>query len=261
MSFFTGYRVSPTDILDIRYALVAPRLDFDVPDEYDTETTPLPIYEQGNIPSCAGWTGAGIKTAHEFIECERVIRFDGLDLYGQVALPCDHGIAYKRACPSCGGVSLGGGSYMRSIFQAMQKTGVLAEDGQRYRIGGYAAIDPKNHAEVKHSMVTTGQLAIGFSVPRSFMAGGGAEFNIGEGAADDIVGGHAIRVRGYTPEKVIWPNTWGKTWDVDGVAEVSWDFWDTYVTECWTILDVGNEEIAENLAKRRDLLNLFGDRR
>lgn len=256
--FFTGYRTSPTDIRDIRYALVAPR-SIAVPEEYDTEAdVDLPIYDQGSVPACAGWTGAGVKTAHEYLETGSILRFDGLDLYEQVALPDDHGTPYGQPCAAeAGALSTGGGSYMRDIFKAMQKTGVLAEDGQRYRIGGFAALDPRNHDEVKHALVTTGQLAIGFNVPRSFLQGGGKEFDVDAGGANDIVGGHAIRVRGYNTQGPVLPNTWGLGWDDDGVAEVTWAFWDTYVTECWTVLDCDNEEIAENLAQRRDLLNLF----
>lgn len=235
----TGFRRSPTDIRDIRYGFVA-KADVDVPESYsfDTPRRQLPVYDQGQVPKCTCSASALLKTAQERVEQNKTYLFDDDELYGHVKLP-------------------GGGAYIRDVLQLLVDSGATpVGKTQRRKIQMYAAVDPKNHDEVKHAMVTAGLLVVGFDVPRSFLKGGGKEFDAGTAGGDDIVGAHAIAATFYGPTGPGLHNSWGPDWMDNGRTQVSWEFWDRYVTEVWSTVDATDEEVASRI-KKRDKLNIF----
>lgn len=239
MKLDTGFRRSPADIRDIRYGFVA-RDGVDVPESYsfDTPRRQLPVYDQGQVPKCTCSASSLLKTAQERVEENKTFLFDDDELYSHVELP-------------------GGGAYIRDVLQFLVDSGATpVGKKQRRKIKLYAAIDPKNHDEVKHAMVTAGVLVVGFEVPRSFLKGGGKEFDAAGAKDDDIVGRHAIVASSYGPLGPGLQNSWGPEWMDNGRTQVSWEFWDRYVDEVWSTVDATDPQVAENLSARK-ALNLF----
>lgn len=237
----TGFRRSPSDIRDIRYGNVAnPTLD--VPESFALETArfKLPTYNQGDIPKCVASSGALLKTAQEKVETGKTLLFDDDELYSHVALP-------------------GGGANIRDMLQLLVDRGAVPTTAKRPKtIAMYAAIDPKNHDEVKHAMVQGGALIVGMEVTRGFCKGGGAEFNpSAEGNENDSVGFHAIVSDFYGVDGPGLHNSWGEDWMDGGRTTVTWDFWDRYVFEVWSTVDTRDEAVQERL-EERGLLNIFG---
>lgn len=226
----SGYRVSRLDHRDMRYGLVAPETITvsGLPASYDFATTAtLPVFNQGRVPACVGYTLAGLKVAQEELEKGAVLPFDGLDIYSAIAAP-------------------GGGAEMRVGLDYLLKQGAAA-DGQRFPISSYAGVALQAHDEVKHALVTSRVLVAGFEVPRSFMQGGGHEFVVAEGEDDQIVGGHAILVVGYDETGLILHNSWGEQWGNAGRTTITWEFWDRHFMEAWACVDTTDPVVAAKI--------------
>lgn len=236
----TGFRRSPHDIRDVRYGNVAnPKLEAPEAFSFETGKRKLPVYNQGDVPKCVASSLSLLKTAQEKVECGKTLLFDDDELYSHIDLP-------------------GGGAYIRDGLQLLKDRGAIPTTAKRPRsISLYAAIDPKNHEEVKHAMTQAGVLVIGMQVTRGFCKGGGKEFDANaEGNVNDIVGAHAIATTAYDPEGPFLHNSWGEDWEDGGKTKVTWDFWDRYVFECWTSVDTRDDKVQERI-EERSFLNIF----
>jgi hypothetical protein len=215
----TGYRRSPADHRDHSYRerVLSGVARVDLPTRFRVDKrTPLPVYDQGQVPSCVGWAMATAKTSQERFDKRRTVRFDGLGFYEQIALP-------------------GGGAYIRDALKLAVTSGVVSEKGRAHPIGSYAAVNPRDHDAVRHAIYTGRGLLIGFAVTRQWAQGGGREFAPTDA---DVIGGHGMYVTGYDPTGPLGHNTWGANWGDRGRAVLPWDYWDAHVWECWTLLDV-----------------------
>ncbi len=220
--FDTGYRRSPADHRDWNYRAVAMATrsarGVKIPERFRVDKrTPLPVYEQQG-PSCMGWSMATAKTSQERFDKRRTVRFDGQSFYAKIALP-------------------GGGAYPRDALRLAIEEGVPDEKGKLHRIGGFAAVNPRDHDAVKHAIVTGRGLLIGFEVTRQWADGGGAEF---QDTGSEVLGGHAMFVPGYDPAGPEGLNTWSERWGRGGRATLPWSYWDQRVWEAWTLLDVND---------------------
>jgi hypothetical protein len=215
----TGYRRSLADHRDFQYRerVLGVGATVKVPARFRVDRrTPLPVYDQGPVPSCVGWAMATAKTSQERFDKRRTVRFDGLGFYSQIALP-------------------GGGAYIRDALKLAVTTGVTSEKGKPHRIASYAAVNPRDHDAVRHAIFTGRGLLIGFAVTRQWAQGGGREFAPSDG---DVLGGHGMYVTGYEPAGPVGTNTWGLSWGDRGRAVLPWAYWDAHVWECWSLLDV-----------------------
>jgi hypothetical protein len=213
-----GFVRSPADHRDHIYSLTAKPVDLPYRWDWNEEFGALPVYDQGQVPACVGFSLAALKTAQERFETQQVLPFDGNQIYKQVALP-------------------EGGAYIRDGLEFLRKTGIAVEgQNEAFRIHSYAGIDPKDHYHVKHAIYKWGAVSVGFDVPASFTDGGGKEFSV-HGDGDEIVGGHAILAVGFSTTGVILHNSWGTSWGDYGRAVVTWEFWDKYVSEVWSVVD------------------------
>lgn len=225
----SGYRRSPADHRDWDYrraASVNALSSLRLPRRFEVDRrSPIRPYDQGQLPSCAGWMAAMLKTVQERKDLRRTVRFDGLELYQQVALP-------------------GGGAYLRDILRVARDVGVLAttgiDAGNRHKVASWAAVNPRDHQAVKHAIVRSRGVIIGFGVTRRWAAGGGQEFRPPGGQdPDQVIGGHGMFSSGY--DDSIGPlglNSWGPRWRDLGRAHLDWAYWDKHVWECWAVLDV-----------------------
>lgn len=231
VEYATGFKRALVDHRDVLYSAVAPT-KVALPTRYDIEETkPLPVYDQGQYPACVGWTNALVKSYQEFKECGTMFRFDGLKIYN-LAGGGDGGITMRQGCET-----------VRTIGAPKGK------DFFKYQ--AYAGINPKAHDQVRHAVFTQGVLLVGFNVPASFMDGGGKEFKDVGAQGDEIVGGHAIGLVGYEAEGPILHNSWGRSWGKKGRTVVSWAWWDKYVDECWSAVDLRDSSVARRFARVR----------
>ncbi len=215
----TGYRRSPVDHRDYQYRerVLGNALPVKTPERYRVDQrTPLPVYDQGDVPSCMGWSVATAQTAMERKDKRRTVRHDGLEFYGHIALP-------------------GGGAYPRDALKLWADRGVLTEAGKAHKIAGYAAVNPRDHVAVRHAIFTGRGVLIGFAVTRQWAQGGGKEFAPTD---SNELGGHAMFVTGYGPAGPLGHNTWSESWGNKGRAVLPWAYWDRHVWEAWTLLDV-----------------------
>lgn len=95
-----------------------------------------------------------------------------------------------------------------------------------HKIAAYGQVSYTDHQKVMLCCWEFGYSSVGVNLPQSAME----QFNTGQpwtvAGNSAILGGHCVCQCGYTAQgPVIW--TWGKA------VQVSWDWWDTYVAECW----------------------------
>lgn len=218
----TGYRRSPADHRDWSYrdrVMAAQPLDLTrLPSRWRVDQrNPLPVYRQDG-PSCVGWGTATAQTALERFDKRRTVLHDGQEFYSHIALP-------------------DGGAYPRDALKLWRDLGILVQGtDKRHKIGGFAAVNPRDHDAVKHAMRTGHGLLTGFQVTRQWADGGGDEF-VDDGQSE-VLGGHWSFVSGWDVPGPIIHNTWGEDWSGDGRAIAPWSMWDQRVWECWAVLDV-----------------------
>lgn len=188
----------------------------------------IPALDQGRVPKCVASSLCTFKMIMLYDEIGQTPQFDDDEFYSHIAAP-------------------GGGADIRTALDWMLHQGIrnksLPTDVRT--IKSYAGVVVTDHDAVKLAIAQSGGLEIGFDVPRSFMHGGGKEFKVqpptvSGGPVDPIVGGHGICVPGYDANGPWFKNTWGADWPTpgaQGLIQVSWDFWDTYVTEAWMVQD------------------------
>jgi len=119
------------------------------------------------------------------------------------------------------------GAVVVDVLNYWRKTGV-----GRHKIMAYAALEPRNHDQVKDAVVLFGNCYIGVQLPLSAqrqkvwsVPPGGA---VGHGAVGSW-GGHAIPVVAYDVRGLT-VVTWGS------LKRMTWSFFDTYCDEAFAVL-------------------------
>lgn len=117
------------------------------------------------------------------------------------------------------------GAFALDVLNYWRKTGV----GGR-KILAYAAVDPKDHFQVKAALYLFGGLYTGLALPATAEAQVGTLWDVAGPPQGDAApgswGGHMVNAPRYDPDKVE-VVTWG------GLQWASWAFWDGYVDECY----------------------------
>lgn len=217
----TGYIPSTVDHRD---AVAAPDGASSAPEVYSNPWLDIPALDQGHVPKCVASSLSTCKSMMSEDESALALVLDDDEFYSHIAAP-------------------GGGADIRTALDWAVHTGILLKaTGTPVLIKSYAGVVVTDHEAVRQMISGAGLVEIGFDVPESFMRGGGAEFKVDPNNAtpDRIVGGHGICVPAYSAVGPILKNTWGDDWPTPGahgLVQVSWDFWDTYVQECWVPQD------------------------
>lgn len=117
------------------------------------------------------------------------------------------------------------GAYMLDVLNLMRHDGIAGN-----KIHAFTAVDPLNHDQVRTAHFLFGSIYFGANLPVSAQdqkvwdTGEGPKFSPGSW------GGHCMNVWDITP-KGLWVPTWGE------MQFMTWDFWDRYVDEAYTILE------------------------
>ena len=141
---------------------------------------------------------------------------------------------YIRACgydPRKGGEGPGGIEQKVLAFLLKKGAATGPRGTLRHRISAFVEVDPRNHDDVKRTIVDCGVAYIGFNVPANIMPANApppSTWSVHPGAK--IVGGHAVVLAGYDAHgaRVI---SWGQYYTM------TWDFFAAYVDEAYAIAD------------------------
>ncbi len=185
----------------------------------------IPILNQGNEPSCVGYSSVNLKREQEKIEMDKILNFSGQDLYAR--------------CKKVDGIPNLRGTYIRVAMKILQKEGVKDSDGNVYKIGAYTKVS--NLQEMKYAILANGYAVIGINVLNSFYNPINGIIDLKEN--DSSNGGHAIIIGAFddTVERVVCKNTWGEDWGIGGYAYISYKYIEKNMHTGWTSVDVKNE--------------------
>jgi hypothetical protein len=141
---------------------------------------------------------------------------------------------YIKACgynPKKGGEGPGGVEQKVLTYLLKKGAAIGAKGTTRHKISAFVEVDPRNHDDVKRTIVDCGVAYIGFNVPANIMPSNApppSTWRVDPSAK--IVGGHAVVLAGYDANgaRVI---SWG------GYYTMLWDFFAKYVDETYAIAD------------------------
>ena len=197
--------------------------------------TTIPVLNQGQEPSCVGYSSVGLKREQEKIEVNKVINFSGQDLYEE--------------CKKIDGIPDKQGTYIRIAMKILQNTGVKDVAGNTYKIGAYTKVN--NLEELKYAIVANGFAVIGVEVFDNFYKPKDGLIDFETGLKPK--GGHAILVGAFDDdnERVAFKNEWGPEWGLGGFAYLSYKYIQNAMHTAWTAIDIDNE-----LSPAKGILNI-----
>lgn len=209
-----GLLKSPQDYRDIPMSSVYKKFT-DLPQNYRIPYE-LKIKNQGSTPQCVGYSCATMKEEKERRE-QNFLEFEPAWIY--------------RECKKIDGIPEVQGTYFRAGLKVLQKTGAKPEgngDFSDYRIGAYVKIKP-NFESIKQAIYEYGVVLGGFEGSNE----GWAQANIRAPYRSEHVWGHAVAIVGWTANKLIIHNSWGKGKGDKGYFYTTKDY---LPFEVWAIL-------------------------
>ena len=211
------------DVLASQASPIPQRIPEICPPPFDLE-----VLNQGQEPSCVGFSAAAIKQERELRE-KIVETFDGSWVY--------------RKAKEIDGWS-GDGTYLRVGMKILQKLGAKPlegkeEDAIRYRIGGYARVDELSFEGLKKAIFVNGALMAGFTGSKA----GWQTKDIRPPKAGEATFGHAVLLFGYNKDYLIGQNSWSENWGEKGLFYVpknylpfeAWEILSDYPTQFLTL--------------------------
>lgn len=212
--FRAGWKPTPEDV---------PRPRFDV--ALKPVTVPVSVDYYSGVPS----VGMHLNDQLGCCTCAGDANIvQGITFYGQgteFTVPdSDVLAAYEQAGYVPGNPSTDNGWTCGDALAYLKSTGMSG-----HQIAAYGQVSYTDHAKVMTCLWEFGYESVGVQLPQSAMD----QFNAGQewtvSGDSTIIGGHCIVACGYAATgPVIW--TWGRA------VQVSWQWWDTYVAECWPVV-------------------------
>lgn len=187
-----GLIPSPVDVRDILTSEIAPEIK-----RYPEELLPpfdLTVLDQNGYPACVGFSCAAIKQYQEFKERISKI-FDGLWIYNE--------------CKKIDGIPEIDGTFFRSGMKVLHDTGAKtldSTDPDPYKIGAYAQVTDMSFEGLKKMIFVYGAVLAGYRGSN----GGWSQANVRPPLSGEKIWGHAVTLVGYTKDKLIIHNSWGK---------------------------------------------------
>jgi C1A family cysteine protease len=258
MDYRKGLVKSPVDYRDYSLKAMVKPLKVPVPSEYlQWLAYTTPVQYQGDLGSCAAFTGVAATELYNTKEYEKPIDLSEQFLYGE-AKKID-GLNEE-------------GTYLRAILRVLKNIGTCEEiyqpyegkyppehelgsgayeNAKNYRILSYAAVG-SDRESIKTAIFQTGPVLTGIMVWESFEKTG--ENGIVTMPIGKQLGGHALVIVGYNTLGFICKNSWSPYWGRDGYCTIPYDIWDVItLKETWSIVD-----IITKPSKKCFLFRLFG---
>jgi hypothetical protein len=180
----------------------------------------LMIYNQGSQPSCVPFSVAAMQSVFEHIEHGWWGELDAEECY------------WANGGDGTNGVET------RQVLQWEQNVGMyFLNTGRRYRIGSFAFADPRTDAgvnSIKAAVAAKRPCVLALLLPEDFWAGDSTGAVVTRGY-------HQICVTGYTPERLLFVNSWGVDYGNGGFGSIPWSFLrkpeQTHFTYAFTAID------------------------
>jgi len=199
--FQTGLVPSPFDKRDVLTAEIAPdvkRIPKEIPCPFD-----LTVVQQVG-PNCVGQSVASMK---QYLEAKEKIwkRFDGDWVY--------------RKCKEIDGIPNVRGTFFRVGLKVAQRYGAKPinepeSEAEKYKIGGYARVEPLTFNELKKAIFLYGVVLLGFRGSNK----GWRKAHIRPPRAGERIFGHAVLGISYDENYVYFLNSWGLDWGNNGIG-------------------------------------------
>lgn len=191
-----GLIESPADYRDIPLSSIQSLDKF--PEEYNTPYK-IKVSDQNGHPHCVAHAGRAMKIEKERREQNYDVDFDTVWLYNE--------------CKKIDGHPELKGTYFRALFKVLQKKGAKPLNGsedeaERYRIGGYARIQPLNFNSIKGAIYKNGVTILGFEGSN---AGWSRKLkgHIRPPEGNEYTWRHATSGIAYNKSVIIAQNSWG----------------------------------------------------
>jgi hypothetical protein len=265
VQFISGYIKDKKDSRDFPATRLLVR-EVPLPESFIVNPNTI-IYNQGQTPSCVGFSSAGVKTDEEFIQWGKQIRFDGMWLY--------------KECKKIDGIPNVEGTYPRVACKILNQVGCKVvtasttcpirflkpkppeptpEDIYKYRIEAYYRIEPRSTLDfVKQFIYQFGSILTASIWFKNWMS----KFWVFPKPVGTSNVGHAYRGVGWDSESVshksisiptkatiilkhdnagiVVPNSWGEIlWGINGVSIMPFEMFLNYVLaegDCWKLVD------------------------
>lgn len=180
-----------------------------------------PSYDQGQTSTCVCQTLAALKRLHEWAESGHWLTFDAAELY--------------RRCKEVDGIAAEG-TTPRTAFGIATTDGMLADDGHRYTISGYARLSSAAH--IQHALDEGFPVLLGvpIDVPTLSAYRAGELLPVPAGAHS----GHCMLAVGYDQQLAAFRvrNSWGPGWGDHGHLWMPYDYLASSAQfDAWTCVD------------------------
>lgn len=199
-----------------------------LPKRISLESLAGPVFDQGQTSECVCYSCAALKRYHEYAQTGVWLSFDPHELY--------------QRCKAIDGVPEASGTYPRVALDLLKKEGMLASDGQRYTIQGYARLS--SVYEIKHALSEGKPVLAGVRIDIESIS----KLRPGEvlPMASHFDGGHCMTIVGYDEALQAFRvrNSWSRAWSDSG------HFWLPYAYltdcdpsfDCWSSVDASTED-------------------
>lgn len=227
------------DLRDINIAQV--QAPVEVPNEYFTDISFIPVLNQKNLGACVGHAHAIIHIYNEYKEngkipdlspryiyalSKKIDGYAGEGTFPRVSakIECDKGCATEVTVPNSTDLP-------HDKYITVTEDDKVIADAKPYKMKGYAAVTNSANS-LKQAIINNGVVAITISV-------GGFESPIKKGS----IGLHRVVAYGYEGDRFYFRNSWGEQWGDTGNGY--FDFADQDLVDIMVFTDLPNEIIEQ----------------
>jgi C1A family cysteine protease len=181
-----------------------------------------PAHDQGQTFECVAYAASGMKRYHEFRQSKAFLEFDTAGLF--------------QACKAVDGHPNARGTFIRVAMKVLNESGMAANDGQMYRIGGYARVRAVD--EIRHALFEGGPVVIGVLIDQNELGPLAPPYVAS--APSSPTGGHAMLIVGYDDglEAFRVRNSWGPFWGECGHCWIPYSYLlKDPMFDAWTAVD------------------------
>jgi hypothetical protein len=159
-----------------------------------------PAVDQGKTPQCVCFSLSALKHHDEVRRCGSWLKFDPQPIYDQ--------------CKCRDGAPDEDGTTVRDAMKVAAKDGLMADDGQRRFVKGYARIETTD--EIRHALSLRKAVMIGLHISNDALSSLGPAAVAGIPTETD--GGHCMLAVGYDDDHraLRVRNSWGSEWADNG---------------------------------------------